>query len=74
MNTQELVLEAISRPVDERAIIADSLLKSLNPPESIIDKEWAKLAKQRLSEIKSGDAKVIPGKEVFQKIRERFSS
>ncbi len=74
MRTQELIAEAISLPVDERSIIVDSLLKSLNPPESDIDKKWAAVAKQRLTELRSGESKAIPGDEVFNKIWNRFSS
>jgi putative addiction module component (TIGR02574 family) len=73
MNTQELIAEAISLPVDERAIMIDCLLKSLNPPESEIDKKWAALAKQRLAELRSGKVKAISGDEVFEKIWNRFS-
>ena len=74
MNTQELVSEAISLPVLERALIANTLLQSLNPPEATIDAKWAEVAKQRLDEIKSGKVKIISGEEVFQRVWERFSS
>ncbi|HTB32982.1 MAG TPA: addiction module protein [Bacteroidia bacterium] len=56
----------------ERAMVADSIFKSLSPPESEIDKKWAAVAKKRLSEITSGQVKPIPGEEVFRKIRERL--
>jgi len=72
MNTQELIYEATSLPVEERALVIDSLLRSLNQPESVIDKQWAKIAKQRLSEMKSGSIKGIPGEEVFDRIWKRF--
>ncbi len=73
MNTQELITEAIALPVDERAIMIDCLLKSLNPPESEIDKKWAVIAKQRLAELRSGKVKAISGDEVFEKIWNRFA-
>jgi hypothetical protein len=53
-------------------MVADSIFKSLSPPESEIDKKWAAVAKKRLSEITSGQVKPIPGEEVFRKIRERL--
>jgi hypothetical protein len=37
-----------------------------------IDREWAKVAKRRLAELRSGNVKPIPGNEVLAKIRERF--
>lgn len=74
MRTKDLIEEAISLPVEERAIVVDSLLKSLNPPESDIDKKWADVAKQRLSELRSGEVKAIPGDEVFSKIWNKYSS
>jgi len=69
---KEIIQEAESLPVEERAIIIDSLLRSLNPPSAEIDKEWVMIAKRRLSELRSGSIKAIPGNEVFTKIRERF--
>ena len=72
MNTKQLIDEAISLPVEERALVVDSLLRSLNQPESEIDKIWAKEAKRRLDELMSGRVKAIPGEEVFGKVWERF--
>jgi putative addiction module component (TIGR02574 family) len=69
---KEIIEEAESLPVEERAIVIDSLLRSLNPPSVEIDREWAKVAKRRLAELRSGNVKPIPGNEVLAKIRERF--
>ena len=32
--------DVVSLPVEERALIMDSILRSLNQPESEIDKKW----------------------------------
>ena len=72
MNTKKLIDEAVSLPVEERALIVDSLLRSLNPSESEIDKKWAAIAKRRLAELRSGSVKTVPGEEVFEKIWKRF--
>ena len=74
MKTKDLIAEAISLPVEERAMVVDSILKSLNPTESDIDKKWAAVAKQRLQELRSGEVEATPGDEVFQRIWKRFSS
>lgn len=50
--------------------IVDSLLRTLNPPDTEIEKEWVKVAKRRLAELRSGSVKAIPGDEVFAKILE----
>ena len=68
MNTKQLIDEAVSLPVEERALVVDSLLRSLNQPESEIDKQWASEAKRRLSELRSGHVEAIPGNEVFSDI------
>ncbi len=74
MKTKELIAEAISLPIEERAIVVDSILKSLNPTQSNIDQKWIIIAKKRLSELRSGEVQAIPGEEVFNKIRNRLSS
>ena len=73
MNTKDLIQEVMSLPVEDRLIVVDSLLRSLNTPESEIDKKWAEVAKHRLKELHSGDAKSIPGEEVFKKIWKKYS-
>ena len=73
MNTKQLIDEAVSLPVAERALVVDSLLRSLNQPESEIDKKWANEAKRRLDELRSGRVEAIPGEEVFEKVWERFA-
>lgn len=72
MNTKTLITEAVSLPVEERVILVDSLLKSINQPEAEIDRKWAVVAKRRLNELKSGQTKPISGKQVFSKIWARF--
>lgn len=69
---KEIIQEAASLPVEERAIVVDSLLKTLNPPDAEIDAEWMKVAKRRLAELKSGKVIPVSGDQVFAKIRERF--
>ena len=69
---KEIIQEAESLPVEKRAMVIDSLLRSLNPPSIEIDREWVKVAKRRLAELRSGAVKPIPENEVFAKIRERF--
>ena len=72
-STKKLIDEALCLPVEERALVADSLLKSLNKPDPDIDKKWAEIAKQRLGELRSGKVKPIPGDEVFDRIHKRFA-
>ena len=72
MNTKELIDEAVSLPVEERTLIIDSLLRSLNQPETEIDRKWRETARRRLADLRSGTAKSVPGQEVFDKVWKRF--
>lgn len=72
MKTKDLIAEAVSLPVEERALVVDSLLRSLNTPESEIDEKWAAVAKHRLQQLRSGEVAAISAAEVFKKIEARF--
>jgi putative addiction module component (TIGR02574 family) len=74
MTMKELIDEVISLPVEERAVVADSILRSLNPPESDFDRKWAQVAEHRLAELRSGKIKPVPGEQVFAKIWKRFET
>ena len=73
MKPKELIAEAVSLPVEERAIVVDSILRSLNSPEDDIDRQWIAEAERRLEEVRTGRVKAIPGDQVFAQIRKRFA-
>ncbi|MDA8105713.1 MAG: addiction module protein [Nitrospiraceae bacterium] len=64
---KEIIQEGKSLPVEERAIVIDSLLRTLNPPSEEIDAEWKEVAKRRLAELRSGRAKAVPGMTFLRK-------
>jgi putative addiction module component (TIGR02574 family) len=68
----DIIKEAESLPIEERVIIIDSLLQTINPPLAGVEIEWIKVAKRRLAELRSGEIKAVPGNEVFARIRARF--
>ena len=72
MTAKELIEEAESMPVETRALMVDSLLKSLNAPNSSIDEEWGVLANKRLEELRSGAVTGIQGDQVFERVWKRF--
>ena len=71
--TQDLIDEAISLPIEERALLVDTILQSMNPSNEENDQKWAAEAKERLEELRSGKVKPIPGEEVFKRIWKRFN-
>ena len=72
MNTRQLIDEAVCLPVEQRALVLESLLKSFNNTESDNDSKWLVVAKKRLVEMRAGTVKVIAGDKVFEKIWTRF--
>lgn len=73
MSTKKILEEALSLPIEERALIADSLLRSLNTPTPGTEAKWVDVAKRRLQEIRSGRVQSVPGEDVFERALERFS-
>lgn len=73
MEIKDLINEAASLPLEERAMVVDVLLRSLNPSESVIDKEWTALAQSRLEALRSGSVTAISGEQVFTKVWKRFA-
>ena len=64
--------EALSLPSDERIGLIQKLLVSLNLPiQAEIDRLWAEEAERRVSQIEQGDVELIPGDEVFTRIRRK---
>jgi putative addiction module component (TIGR02574 family) len=67
-----VIEEALSLPADVRLSLIEKLLTSLNlPVDEEIDRLWAEEAELRVSQIEEGTAKLVPGEEVFAKIRKK---
>ncbi|MGA2975647.1 MAG: addiction module protein [Spirochaetia bacterium] len=71
--TREIIQEAAALPVEERVIVIDSLLRSLNVPDEETDKQWSAVAQRRLAELRGGRVRAILGDQVFSRIKERFA-
>lgn len=69
----QVLRDAESLSAEERILLVDSLLRSLNPPEPEVEKAWAVEAKRRLEEFRSGKVKAVPAEEVFARIRQRLA-
>jgi len=71
--TNKVFKEALSLPADERVDLVEKLLTSLNLPiRPDIDRLWAEEAERRLSQIERGEVELIPGEDVFAKIRRKY--
>ena len=74
MKTAEIINELANLPVEERALIADSLLQTLNFSQPKIEQEWLKVAQQRLVEISTGSVKTVSMEEMTTRINHRLGA
>ena len=74
MKTTDLIEEVATLPIEDRALIADSILRSLNSTSAEVDRQWVAVAKQRLADIQSGKVHTIPASEVFERIQKRLNA
>lgn len=64
--------DVLSLPADARLGLVEKILVSLNLPiDKKIERLWAKEAERRLAQVDAGKAKLVPGEEVFAKIRSK---
>ncbi|NLB70180.1 MAG: addiction module protein [Lentisphaerae bacterium] len=70
--TKDIIQAAATLPVEERAVIVDPLLRTLNPPNVEIDRVWVRIAEHRLADLHSCRVQPVPGEQVFAKIKKRF--
>jgi putative addiction module component (TIGR02574 family) len=69
----EIEQKATELAPEERARLALSLIESLETSdEGDIEELWRIEAERRWAEIESGKARLVPGDEVFAKIRTRL--
>jgi hypothetical protein len=65
MGTNEIIQEAINLKPQEKYLIIESLILSLNEPDKEIEKIWIEESQKRLDEYKKGNLKTLSFEEVF---------
>ncbi len=66
MSSKEILEKAMALKPDERFMIVEGLLKSLDEPDRKIDEIWAEEAEKRLKAYRDGRLEGIPMEEVFR--------
>jgi len=65
MSINEIINEALALKPQERYMIIENLVKSLNQPNTEIDKLWIAESKKRVEAIKNGGLKTVSYGDVF---------
>ncbi len=66
MSTKELLDEAMKLKPEERFILVEGLIKSLDEPDKKLDEIGAEEAEKRLKAYRAGKLEGIPMEEIFK--------
>ena len=74
MTVEQIAEEALSLPIEARALLADRLVESLDPAEDgYIRQLWVAEALRRRNDVRSGRVKTIPSDEALARVRRAVS-
>ena len=65
-DTKQILETALSLPAIDRALIVESLLTSLDQPDTDVDGLWAVEAEDRLAAFDAGQINAVPAEVVFR--------
>jgi hypothetical protein len=72
MNTEELIKIGIALPAEEKILIIDRLLESLQETDADTEKAWFETAAKRWVELRSEEKLRVDGRQVFKKMWRKF--
>jgi len=65
MSTKEVLDKALKLKPEERFLVIEGLLKSLDEPDKRLDEIWADEAERRLKAYREGRLEGIPMEQIF---------
>ena len=67
MSGKDLLEQALHLKVEERFLLIEGLIKSIDRPDKKLDELWTTEAEKRLEAYRAGRLKGVPMEEVFKK-------
>ena len=74
MNTEQLIAEACSLPLEQRAHMVERLLQTLSGSSAENEQTWLAVARERLAEMQNGQTEGVAGELVFKRIFTRYGA
>lgn len=72
---KEITEEALRLPADERVVLAESLLLTIDEEhDRLVDEATIAELERRLQDFREGRVKGIPAQEAFQRIRQKLKN
>ena len=66
MSSKDVLEQALKLKPEERFMVVEGLIKSLDEPDSSLDSIWADEAEKRLKAYRAGKVEGIPMEEIFK--------
>lgn len=66
MISKEILKQALKLKPDERFMVVEGLIKSIDEPDISLDEIWAEEAEKRLKAYRAGNLEGIPMEEIFK--------
>ena len=66
MSAEEILRQALELKPEERFMLVEGLIKSIDEPNKEIDDLWAEESEKRLKAYRKGKLEAIPMKEIFK--------
>ena len=67
MIAKKVLEEALKLKPEDRFMLVDGLIKSLDEPDKKLDEIWAEEAEKRLKAYREGRLEAIPMEDIFKK-------
>jgi putative addiction module component (TIGR02574 family) len=65
MSSKEILEQALKLKPNERFMVVEGLIKSIDEPDRLLDEIWAEEAEKRLKAYRAGNLEGIPMDEIF---------
>ena len=66
MSSKKVLEQALALKPDERFLLVEGILKSLDEPDKLLDALWTEEAEKRLRDYREGNLEGVPMEEVFK--------